>query len=64
MSKALELFAVAAGGGGIALACVAGVGRLLGVRHLMGLESLTLLVAAIALMAASCVVQLHLLRTR
>lgn len=64
MEKSLEQFAVISGGLGLLIAAITGAGRLLGSRYLLGFESLTLLVAAIALMVASCMLQLHLLRRR
>ncbi len=64
MTKNLELFATVSGSLGILIALVAGLGRLMGFHHLMGFESITLLLGAIALMSASCVVRLHLLGTR
>lgn len=64
MSKNLALFATASGGLGILIALVAILARLVGMRYIAGVESISLLIAAIALMTASCVVQLHLLRTR
>jgi hypothetical protein len=64
MTKALEVFAMASGILGILLALAAGLGRLFGAHYLLGFESITLLTAAVASMAASCVVQLHLIRAR
>lgn len=62
MENSLEKFAFGSGVLGLAVAALTGAGRLLGFRHMLGFESLTLLVAAIALMVASCMVQLYLIR--
>lgn len=62
MNKLLEQAAVVFGGLGLVIAAMAGGGRLFGFRHILGFESMTLLVGSIALMAASCMMQLHLLR--
>jgi len=64
MTKNLELFATVTGAMGILLALVAGLGRLTGFHYVLGIESISMMVGAIALMAMSCVVQLHLIRTR
>lgn len=64
MDKNLDTFARITGVAGILLALIAGLGRVVGFHRLAGFESLTLLVVSIALMAASCVVQLHILRNR
>lgn len=64
MTKYLDLFGTAAGLVGVLAALVAMLGRVLGVHYILGVESISVLIGAIALMAASCVVQLHLLRSR
>lgn len=64
MEKALEQFAIISGSLGLLIAALSGITRLLGFHYLLGLESMTVLVGAIALMVASCTVQLHLLRSR
>ena len=64
MTQNLGLFATLTGGLGILVALAAGLGRIFGAHYILGFESITLLIGAIALMAASCVVQLHLLRSR
>jgi hypothetical protein len=64
MTKYLELFAMAAGVPGVLAALIAMLGRVLGAHYILGVESVSVLIGAIALMAASCVVQLHLLRSR
>jgi hypothetical protein len=63
-SEHLETFAKVTGIAGIVIAALTGLSRLVGLRALLGFENLTLMIGAIALMAASCVVQLHLLRQR
>lgn len=62
MNKVLEQAAVIFGGLGLVVAAIAGGGRLLGLRAIANFEGITLLVGAIALMVASCMIQLHLLR--
>lgn len=64
MDKNLDTFATWAGAAGIGLGVLSALLRVLGLRSILGYETLTLLIGAIALMAASCVVQLHLLRRR
>lgn len=64
MTKYLDLFGTAAGLVGVLAALVAMLGRVLGVHYILGVESISVLTGAIALMAASCVAQLHLLRSR
>lgn len=62
MNKVLEQSATVFGASGLLVAAIAGGGRLLGLRHILGFESMTLLVGATALMVASCMIQLHLIR--
>ena len=64
MTKYLELFATASGVSGVLAALSALLGRLLGAHYILGVETISILIGAIALMAASCVAQLHLLRAR
>ncbi|MGZ8218830.1 hypothetical protein [Methylomagnum sp.] len=62
MNKVLEQAAVVLGVLGLAVAAVSGGARLLGLRYVFGFEGMTLLVGATALMVASCMIQLSLLR--
>jgi hypothetical protein len=52
MNKALDLAGSLAGGLGLLLCLVAGVGRLAGQYHLVGFEAMTLFSAGIALLVA------------
>lgn len=61
MNKLLEQAAVVFGVLGLVVAAIAGGVRLFGLRYVVGFEGMTLLVGSIALMVASCMMQLHLL---
>jgi hypothetical protein len=64
MNNYLALFARNIGVLGILLSFSAMVARLLGYHRVMNFEAVTLLLGGIALMAASCVIQLNFLNKR
>lgn len=59
MNDYLARFAKNIGLLGILLSLAAGVARLLGHHHLLGMQAMTLLLGGMALMAASCTLRLN-----